>query len=129
MYFITLIYIIGDDNKKIMFAKPAKKDTEDKGSLDFSSKKKELQKRIDSEKEKTKQVKNSCLLSFDEDEDFWRYLQICMKNCCFDNVAKVLREFRIFQRLKAVLINLQSNYKLDAALGILILTVLARTKV
>lgn len=59
-----------DVDKKIFFAKPLKKDDE-KNSLEFSSKKKkDLQKRIDSEKEKTKKVKNASLLSFDEEEDY-----------------------------------------------------------
>lgn len=60
-----------DENKKIMFSKPVKKDSEEKNALDFSSKKrKDLEKRISSEKEKTKQVKNTSLLSFDEEEDY-----------------------------------------------------------
>ena len=71
---INLSYLclsLGDENKKIVFAKPVKKDNEEKNSLDFSSKKKkDLQKRIDAEREKTKQVKNSSLLSFQEDEDY-----------------------------------------------------------
>ncbi|XP_054717083.1 uncharacterized protein KIAA1143 homolog [Uloborus diversus] len=57
--------------KKIKFSKPTKKDNEEKNSLDFTSKKKEeLSKKIDAAKEKTKRVKNSSLLSFDEDEDY-----------------------------------------------------------
>lgn len=66
-----LCLFLGDENKKIVFSKPAKKDDDEKNSLAFSSKKKkDLQRRIDSEKEKTKQVKNSSLLSFQEDEDY-----------------------------------------------------------
>lgn len=62
---------LGDENKKIVFSKPVKKDDDEKNSLEFSSKKKkDLQRRIDSEREKTKQVKNSSLLSFEEDDDY-----------------------------------------------------------
>ncbi|KAF8781786.1 hypothetical protein HNY73_012149 [Argiope bruennichi] len=60
-----------DLNKKITFAKPVKKDNEEKNSLDFSSKKKDdLQKKINIQKGKSESLKNTSLLSFgDEDED------------------------------------------------------------
>ncbi|KAG8193761.1 hypothetical protein JTE90_005057 [Oedothorax gibbosus] len=58
-----------DPSKKITFTKPAKKESEDKTALDFSSKKKELQKRIENQKESTKKVKNASLLSFDDEEE------------------------------------------------------------
>jgi len=60
-----------DSDKKIVFSKPVKKDSEEKNSLDFSSKKKkDLLKKIESEREKTQKVKNSSLLSFEEEEDY-----------------------------------------------------------
>ncbi|GFU37998.1 DUF4604 domain-containing protein [Nephila pilipes] len=60
-----------DLNKKITFARPVKKDNADKVSLDFSSKKKdELQKKINSNKVDSLKVKNTSLLSFDEEEDY-----------------------------------------------------------
>lgn len=64
-------FLVSDNpSNKITFAKPAKKESEEKSALDFSSKKKDLQKRIDNHKESKKKVKNSSLLSFDEEDDY-----------------------------------------------------------
>ncbi|GFR11136.1 DUF4604 domain-containing protein [Trichonephila clavata] len=61
-----------DLNQKITFARPATKKKEDKVSLAFSSKKNEkLQKEINNdERGIALKVKNTSLLSFDEDEDY-----------------------------------------------------------
>ncbi|GBM64827.1 hypothetical protein AVEN_178557-1 [Araneus ventricosus] len=59
-----------DLNEKITFAKPVKKDSEEKNSLDFSSKKKEdLQKKVNVQKGKSENVKNTSLLSFGDEDD------------------------------------------------------------
>ncbi|XP_015911502.1 uncharacterized protein KIAA1143 homolog [Parasteatoda tepidariorum] len=57
-------------NEKVVFSKPAKKNLEEKSSLNCSSKKQLLQKKVDALKDSKKAVKNSSLLSFDEDEDY-----------------------------------------------------------
>lgn len=73
MLFITFYLFIAfsdDADKKFVFSKPVRKEGEEKNALDFSSsKKKDLQKRMDSEREKIKKVKNASLLSFDEEEE------------------------------------------------------------
>ncbi|GFY79177.1 hypothetical protein TNIN_113861 [Trichonephila inaurata madagascariensis] len=62
-----------DLNQKITFARPDTKKKEDKVSLAFSSKKNEKRrKEINNEDERgiALKVKNTSLLSFDEDEDY-----------------------------------------------------------
>ncbi|GIY92088.1 DUF4604 domain-containing protein [Caerostris extrusa] len=59
-----------DVNKKIIFTKPVKKTGEEKNSLDFSSKKRDdLQKKLSSQRDQNTKVKNTSLLSFDDEEE------------------------------------------------------------